>query len=1628
MSEDNAELEGIAVIGMAGRFPGAADVVEFWENIRDGKEGISFFSPEQLDPAIPEQLRGQENYVLAKGVIEDADKFDAAFFGVSPVEAQVMDPQQRIMLELAWAALEDAGYVPDAYDGLIGVYAGTNWIRYYTRNVLPNEELRSRYGEFNLSLANEQDFVATRTAYKLDLRGPSVSIQTACSTGLVAIGEACEALLGFDCDIAIAGGISVQVPLNAGYLYEEGGMLSADGHCRTFDKDGTGTTFNDGAALVVLKRLEEAIADRDQIYAVIRGYGLNNDGADKVSFTAPSVNGQAAAIRMALEQADIDPRTIGYVETHGTATPLGDPIEVAALTKAFRVTTVGEPFCAIGSVKSNVGHLIHAAGAAGLIKAALCVRDGVLTPSLHFQQPNPKLGLAGSPFYVNTQHKAWPGQSYPRRAGVSSFGVGGTNAHVVIEQPPQLEPSSKLSTPGIVSLSAKTPESLENMAGALAQRFQAYPHLDLHDATHTLQTRRASFPHRLAVVGQDLEQAAKKLQEKGSWIAGESRMPAKLAFAFTGQGSQCPQMGFRLYESNEVYRQAIDECAAVVRDITNWDLHDLLFTSAADSKTAPINQTEYAQPGLFATEYALARTLMAMGLQPEALLGHSVGEYVAAAISGVMSLQDAVRLVVKRGACMQAQDAGSMLAVFVSEDEARRYLTDRLSLAAVNAPELCVISGSNEDIEGLQQRLESEAIRTRRLVTSHAFHSWMMDPALEPFAEEVENIQLHPPEIEVISTATGRPLGNDALSPQYWTRHLRETVRFCDALSCLAEDGNYCVVEVGPGTTLTVLVSQHSENEKIHPVSALPGGGIGDDAETELYEAIAKVWVSGGSVNWSKLYGDSTRNHVSLPTYKFARKRYWVDPPSLASNLTKIASHLNSEKNSDAATDHEDKKVTVDMSNNSRLPALIDKIKNVFADTSGMQASEIDSQSGFVDQGFDSLFLTQAATAIKKAFSVKITFRQLMEDYPNVQRLAEFLDQKLPQEPAAAGTVQAAALVTQATASVLTEPAQAESAAAMTLPPMQPTGGLNQSAAERLLHRQLDIMQQQLAMLGVGNVGNVGNLATASAATVAAASEQVQPPGTVAEPQAETTVAKAKQIGPATRISKQIDSLTPAQAANLQDFVRRYNAKTKGSKEFTQRYRARLADPRTASGFRPIFKEMIYQIVIERSKGSRIWDIDGNEYIDLLCGFGSNMFGHVPDYIQKAIHEQVEIGMEIGPQTALAAEVGEMFCEMTGKDRVCFANTGSEAVAGAMRLARTVTGRPLIVTFEGDYHGIYDEVLFRGSPNLRTFPAAPGVNPEAVQNMLVLPYADTEALNAIRERGDDVAGILIEYVQGRNSGTQPVEFLQNLRNIADDIGCALISDEVITGFRVHQRGAQGYFNIKADLATYGKVVGGGMPIGLIAGTTEYMDALDGGQWQFGDNSVPEVGVTYFAGTFVRHPLVLAAARAALIYMNEKGPALQENLNRMADDFVKEINSYLSRVDAPYSLSNFGSLMNLNCSWHSSFNELLYYLLRDRGIHIWPSRPCFLTTEHSQSDLKQVVEAFQSAIEEMGDMGFLELKQPPSQKKIPSQSKAPVIARKPPVDGAKLGRDRDGNPSWFIPDPDRPGKYLQLGVQ
>ncbi|MFN0041077.1 MAG: aminotransferase class III-fold pyridoxal phosphate-dependent enzyme [Burkholderiales bacterium] len=1603
----------LAVVGMAARFPGAGDVDQFWENLCTGKEGVRFFRPEDLDPSIPAALRSDPAYVPARGVIDECDKFDAAFFGISPLEAQVMDPQQRIMLELAWSALENAGHPPSRFNGLIGAYLGMNWNRYRTHCLATNPDAVTRFGEFNTALANEYDFLATRIAYKLDLKGPAVSVSTACSTSLVAIAQASQALLNFDCDIALAGGVSVTVPVNSGHLYQEGSMLSADGHCRSFDATSSGTTFNDGAGMVVLRRLEDAIADGDRIYAVVRGFAVNNDGADKVSFTAPSVGGQAAVIQSALEYADIDPATVGLIEAHGTATPLGDPIEVAALKRVFSVRAAGMERCALGSVKSSIGHLVHAAGVAGFIKAALSVYHGKIPPTLFFEKPNPRLGLGESPFYVNSALQDWPAANHPRRAGISSFGVGGTNAHVVIEQAPPTVVAQDSGIPRIVCLSAKSAEALDQQTAALQRQLAANPGtLTLDSIAFTLQVGRESMQHRSAWPVRSVSDVAAALLEKRRSVRGKA-VSRRLAFMFTGQGSQRAHMGQWLYENNPSFRKYFDDGAAHLLKRNAFDVREMLFSEASGGESA-IDQTRNAQPSLFLLEYSLARTLLEMGLAPDVLLGHSVGEFAAAALAGVFSYEDAISIVAKRGELMQSMARGSMLIVHCGEAEASAYLSQEICLAAVNAPELSVLSGPDDAIDRLVAALDAKGAKSKRLRTSHAFHSTMMEPAADAMRSVLAAVKLRPPTIPIVSTVTGRLLSDaEAVSPEYWARQLRETVRFAPALDAVAEMGEFALLEIGPGSTLTTLALQHSRTEKWAAAAALPGSGMQESADLELLAAIAHCWTNGATVDWEKQWKGAKPPRVPLPTYRFARVRYWLDPPQIATIPALAAAPIAQLPVTPVSQILMNMEVTA-MNDTNRRAALESRVVTMLEDTSGYELKDAATDANFLELGFNSLLLTQISTAIKSSFGVAVSFRALMEEITTIGELTAHLVKELPAEaaPAVAVIPTIASVTPQALAP----------AAALSTPPMASFAPMQFAPSDDvrgLIDKQLAIMQMQLQMLGSAPATSAAAAAAPMAPTVAPAAIIVQPEKAV---ETKPESAEPRKHTPGTRIERNrtaTKQLTRAQQAYVDKLMSDYIAGTAASKAFAQRHRKHMADPRTVSGFTPLWKEMVYPIVTNRSKGSKLWDLDGREYIDFTNGFGPIFFGHSPDFISEAVIRQIGEGIETGPQSPLAGEVAELFCELTGNERVAFANTGSEAVLAALRLARTVTGREKVVMFEGGYHGIFDEVVVRPGKNGTGFPGAPGIPKTHTSNMIVLPYGTDESLERIRGMGDDLAAILVETVQSRKPGLQPVEFIKQLRALTEKTGTALIFDEVVTGFRVHPGGMQAMLDIRADMAVYGKVAAGGYPIGLLGGKSRFLDALDGGYWEFGNDSIPEVGVTFFAGTFVRHPLALAATKAVLERMKVEGPSLQLKLAERTADLAREIKTFLKDIDVKIALDEYSSYFYISLPPEDQYGSLLFYLLRLHGIHAWEFRPWFLTTSHSDADLAIFKNAFFKSASEMVQNGLL------TGDAVAVERLNKARSGKPPVEGARLGKDKDGMPAWFVPDPNRPGKFLRV---
>ncbi|NET38145.1 MAG: acyltransferase domain-containing protein [Cyanothece sp. SIO1E1] len=874
----------IAIIGLAGRFPGAQDLDTFWRNLKAGVESIEFSSKAELAAAgIPPALLEHPDYVRADALLKDVELFDAEFFGYTPRQAEIMDPQQRLFLEVAWEALEQAGYSAQTYTGQISVYGGAGVSSYFLYNLLSNPHLIQLMGISQIRHSNRPDNLATRVAYKLNLCGPAITVQTGYSTSLVAIHLACQSLLDRESDLALAGGVNISSAQKTGYLYQSGGIASPDGHCRAFDANAQGTISGNGVGIVVLKRLADAIADRDYIHALIKGSAINNDGAVKVGYTAPSQEGQAQAITEAMAMAQVTPDQLSYIETHGTGTILGDPIEVAALNQACQSQTDKKGFCGIGSVKTNIGHLDTAAGVAGLIKTVLALQHQQIPASLHFEQPNPQIDFANSPFYVNAQLTDWPTNGTPRLAGVSSFGIGGTNAHVILSEAPPRTQSGPSRPWQILPLSARTPAALETVTTNLINHYQNHPDLNLADIAYTLQIGRQGFNHRRVLIcpyqidstpNANINLNALPPQQ----ILAQYQEPChrSIVFMFPGQGCQHVNMARELYQTEPIFRQQVDQCCELLQPHLKVDLRQILYPGW--DTDIRIDQTAYAQPALFVIAYALAQLWMSWGIQPTAMIGHSIGEYVAACLAGVFSLADALKLVAIRGQLMQQQPTGTMVSVSLPATEVTSRLTPNLSLAASNAPALCVVSGPTSAVTNWQEQLVAEGIGCRSLHTSHAFHSQMMAPTLEPFMAVISSVQLHPPKISLISNVTGGWMtASEATDPGYWVKHLRETVCFAEGMTELLKTPDQIFLEVGPGSTLSTLTQKQTNRQHL-VLSSLPHPQAPQPQLAHLLTTLSRLWLAGVAVDWSGFYAHEQRCRLPLPTYPFERKRYWIEP------------------------------------------------------------------------------------------------------------------------------------------------------------------------------------------------------------------------------------------------------------------------------------------------------------------------------------------------------------------------------------------------------------------------------------------------------------------------------------------------------------------------------------------------------------------------------------------------------------------------------------------------------------------------------------------------------------------------------------------------------------------------------
>ncbi|MCY1031324.1 amino acid adenylation domain-containing protein [Corallococcus sp. BB11-1] len=1540
-----AVAEGaIAIVSLGCRFPGAPSPEAFWALLQRGGDAITEVPADRWDAQRyyhPDPTHAGTMNTRWGGFLEQVDGFDPLFFGISPHEAARMDPQQRLLLEVAWEALERGGQAPQALRGSrTGVFVGISSSDYAQRQFGDRTRLDAYAGT-----GNAHSIAANRLSYLLGLRGPSMAVDTACSSSLVGLHLACQSLRGGECDLALAGGVNLILNPDLNIAFSRAGMMAKDGRCKSFDAAADGYVRSEGCGVVVLKRLADAQAAGDAILAVIHGSAVNHDGPSN-GLTAPNGFAQQEVIQQALQQARLSPGDVSYVEAHGTGTALGDPIELEALKAALRPGGRSQQRrCLVGSVKANIGHLEAAAGIAGLVKIVLALQHSEVPPQVHFRALNPHVSLDPSALHIPTRREPWTSEGGARFAGISSFGFGGANAHVIVGEAPRQTPVIQTAPERpyhLLTLSARTAPALREMVQRYQARITAPDAPALADVCFTANTGRDAWAHRFSTTAGSHPELATQLdaflheRPLPGLHHGEVQRSAqpRVVFLFPGQGAQHAGMGRQLYESEPVFREALERCDALLRPHLDASLFSVLYPAPGEDSER-IHQTRYSQPALFALGYALSRLWGSWGVTPDAVLGHSVGEYVAAHLAGVLGLEDALRLLATRSRLIQAlpQD-GTMAAVLADEDTVRAALegAQDVELAAINGPRHVVISGARSGVQRVVEALQARGIDSRPLTVSHAFHSARMDPMLAEFEQAARGITFQAPTLPLISNLTGAVL-KTAPDAGYWRRHVREPVQFLKSIEHAALAGPAVFIELGPNDTLLGMAKR-----------CLPEGNHlwlpslkkhQDDGRT-LLGSLGALFVRGVSIDRTRVDPSATRQRVPLPTYPFERQRCWLEDLS----VDPVASPQQTPPSTAPAV--------------SRRARIQDALRSMVARLLQMPPERLGPDTPFLELGADSIVLMDAIRNVEKLFGLKLSIRQLFEELTTLDAMARHLDQALPDsftfaEPAAP-------------ARALPEPRAAASQAPAT---EAPDGSL-----EQIIQVQLQLMKQQLALLGAKGsaIPSVEVAPRPEAAPV--------PPAPTVKPAPAPTGPAAFSVG--TADGEPARELLPEQQRFLESFLARYTRRTQGSKQNAIRHRGRWSDVRWQMNFRPEVKELCYPIVSTRSHGSRVWDVDGNEFIDLSMGFGVHLFGHNPPFVIEAMQQRLAQGMELGTQSDLAGEAAELICELTGMKRVTFCNSGTEAVMTALRVARAATGRTKIVMFTSSYHGHSDGTLVVGrmvGGTPRSLPMASGVAQHIADDVLVLPYGEDRTLELIREHLHELAAVLVEPVQSRRPNVQPRAFLHSLRELTREARVPLIFDEIITGFRLHPGGAQAWYGIEADITTYGKVLGGGMPLGVVADRGGFVDRIDGGDWRYGDTSHPVQGTTFAAGTFCKHPLTMAATLATLRHLKREGPGLQERLNQRAGKLAERVNAVFEREQVPIVMVHGGSVLRFTSSGNSSYlfqpleMDLFFSQLIDRGLYIWEGRTCMLSTAHTDEDLDTIVRVVAQSVAELREGGF-----------------------------------------------------------
>jgi acyl transferase domain-containing protein len=1472
--------EPVAIIGMSCSFPGAETLEAFWSLLKKGDCAITEIPEDRPELSI---LRsGQKNHIPWGGFLKGIDEFDAESFGISAPEASKMDPQQRLLLMATWHAMEDAGYSPkDFSQSKTGVYIGISSSDYSTI-VHKNKNVFDATG-------NAHSISANRISYQFNLKGPSLAIDTACSSSLVALHEAKEAIRRGDIDTAVVGGVNIILNPELSIAFAMAGMLSADGKCKTFSDDADGYVRGEGVGVVILKSLAKAQRDGDRVYSLVLGSAVNQDGMTN-GLTAPNGRAQEEVIKSALDNAKLDPDEIGMIEAHGTGTSLGDPIEFLALTRVFGRN--GDPL-KLGSVKTNIGHLEAAAGIAGLIKSTLSIYHQWIPPTLHFKELNRKIGSHSSSLVAQTKGSSW---NVPfRKVGVSSFGFGGTNAHVVLGEPTTSAKPKKIHETLFPTIAFSTATASE--LPETARSWLTY----LEKNKEVLPSPRLNLKMKHFLIGKDVEEIRQDLVKLSQGekvpnlvsIKGKRKGQVKLAFLFTGQGSQYVGMGQELYGHDSTFRHHFESCCEEFNRHLNEDLSQVIFNN--DFSDDLLNQTDYAQAAIFTLSYSLAMTLKSrFNFVPDLLIGHSLGEITAATFAGAITLSDAARLVAMRGRLMQGTAPGKMLSVHLGLDDLTKLLWEHqieLDIAAINGAKNISLSGVPEAIALAENVLNKQEIKSSLLKVTRAFHSSLMDPVLNDFEKFVSGIKFYRPEYPIISGLTGKEI-TEPYNASYWKAHLRSTTLFSEGLETLVQKGINTFIEMGPHPTLSVLGQLGQTDSKFIWLNPLKRG------ESQLY-GWHRFLASLHGHDLINLFQDAEERHRFPPVSIFHKSRFWQGE--------RQHTHSNIK--------HE----TIQMKNDEKI---LSELRSMVAHLLQMEAHEVNVDEPLLDSGADSLLLLNAVQNIKDQYGVDVAISDIFYELSTIRKISDHIGKQKPAEPQ------------------------------IIVPVYQPTLQLQNSEPNIQMMLQMQQMMLNMQQMMMGQTQSL---------------PQVKPQVTPSAPaEGKGVLGMFKSQAVRTVVSEEAKKTEAYLKKMKQAFIER----TATSKKQTQDYRRVLADNRVSAGFRPNLKEMVYPIIFKDAAGSRFHDLDDNEYVDFTMGFGVNLFGHNPKFVVDVIKEQLDIGMAVGPQSSLAGRVAKLLTELTGHDRIAFFNSGTEAVMTAIRLARAATKRDKLVIFNGSYHGHFDGVLSRPSSDKTGMPVAPGIVSSFSKDVIVLEYGDPEALTTIRSMGHLVAAVLVEPVQSRFPEHQPKEFLRELRKVTEEFGSALIFDEVITGFRIKTGGAQAHFGVKADIASYGKILGGGMPIGAVGGSEKFMNPIDGGYWEFGNDSFPSAEMTFFAGTFCKHPLAMAAAKAVLEKMKHEGHAILETLTQKTTTICEKLNQFFRQEETEITVNNFGSLFRFKANANL---DLFFYELNLRGVYVWEGRNLFLSTAHTEKDIETFIKTVEAVTRDLLREGILRKK-------------------------------------------------------